>query len=537
MKLSIVKGATSVLVRVFLQDSSSSTGAGLTGLTSSSSGLVCYRARDDDGNAAGTQITLSAGTRGTWSSGGFVEKDSTHMPGVYEFGVPNNALASGSRSVLIMFTGATNLAPCPLEIELTGWDNQDGVHGGLSALPNTACTTNASLITSGTGTDQLHVSGGVADANAKQWLGGTIPAVNVTGVPKVDVVDWLGVAPNALISGRVDTDPGALQSGVITASSIAAAALNGKGDWLLASSYTAPPSAATIATTVWQDLTASSDFTTAASIGKLLVTDIDAAISSRLATSGYTAPPTAAAVATAVWTDTTSSDFATTSSPGKILVTQLGGAWTTTASSVFTTASLANAPGGGGSVTVGGYASGQDPATLVLGATASSWNSAGTIGQKINAAGGAADPLGNQVPGSYASGTAGYVLGHVNPAQVTVTSPVGIGGDFAVVAGCDYKAADGRSIDFTDSASTWPNLTAASAVTLTVYPLPGSASLTPVSYSMSFVTVGSSNQKVRLELTAAQTATMPSGQFKVVATLSDGDQVNLVRARATVTQT
>ena len=28
-------------------------------------------------------------------------------------------------------------------------------------------------------------------ADARQWLGGTIPAVNVTGVPKVDVVDWL----------------------------------------------------------------------------------------------------------------------------------------------------------------------------------------------------------------------------------------------------------------------------------------------------------------------------------------------------------
>jgi trimeric autotransporter adhesin len=57
---------------------------------------------------------------------------------------------------------------------------------------------------------------------------------------------------------------------------------------------------------------------------------------------------TAAAIATGVWTDTTAGDFATASSPGKILVTQLGGAFTTTTSSVFSTAALANAPTGGG---------------------------------------------------------------------------------------------------------------------------------------------------------------------------------------------
>lgn len=44
---------------------------------------------------------------------------------------------------------------------------------------------------------------------------------------------------------------------------------------------TAPPTAAAIATSVWQDLTSGSDFTTTSSIGKLFTTDIDAAISSR----------------------------------------------------------------------------------------------------------------------------------------------------------------------------------------------------------------------------------------------------------------
>lgn len=148
-KVSLVKGTTSYLARIFIQDSSSTTGAGLSGLTSGSSGLICYRARDDDGNAGGTQITLSAGTRGTWSSGGFVEKDSTNMKGVYELGIPNNALVTGSNTVTIMLSGATNMAPLLLEFELTGWNNQDGVHGGMTAIPNAAAGASGGLIING----------------------------------------------------------------------------------------------------------------------------------------------------------------------------------------------------------------------------------------------------------------------------------------------------------------------------------------------------------------------------------------------------
>lgn len=64
-----------------------------------------------------------------------------------------------------------------------------------------------------------------------------------------------------------------------------------------------------------------------------------------------------------------------------------------------------------GSGTVTGYATGQDPATLVLNALASAHNNAGSVGAKINAAGASGDPLANPVPGSYADGTAGNILG------------------------------------------------------------------------------------------------------------------------------
>lgn len=63
------------------------------------------------------------------------------------------------------------------------------------------------LLSSGTGTGQITIASGVVEANPVKWLGGTIPAVNVTGVPKVDIVDWLGSAPSSLSSGKVLSDP------------------------------------------------------------------------------------------------------------------------------------------------------------------------------------------------------------------------------------------------------------------------------------------------------------------------------------------
>ena len=133
--------------------------------------------------------------------------------------------------------------------------------------------------------------------------------------------------------------------------------------------------AAAIATGVWQDTT-SGDFTTASSIGKSLYTSgavpgatgglfIAGTNAATSITTGLTAhiigtvdtvttvtnQLTAAAIATGVWTDTTAGDFTTATSPGKIIFTQLGGAFTSTSSSVFSTASLVNAPTGGSAPT------------------------------------------------------------------------------------------------------------------------------------------------------------------------------------------
>lgn len=185
-KLSIVAGATSQSANVFIQDSSSTVGAGLAGLVFNTSGLIAYYTFTG-ANATATAITLAtlAAVNSAFSSGGFKELDATNMKGLYRFDIPNAALAtSKGRCVTLMLSGATNMAPLALEIELTGWDNQDGVHGGLTCLPNTAVTTNASLLTSGTGTDQLSVTSGRIDVG--KLLGTAWLTPGTAGTPDVN---------------------------------------------------------------------------------------------------------------------------------------------------------------------------------------------------------------------------------------------------------------------------------------------------------------------------------------------------------------
>ena len=117
-KLLIDEDTTSYRLGIFVQDSSSTVGAGLTGLTATSTGLAWYRWREDDGNVAATQISAINGTRGTYAASGFVEKDDANMPGFYEISVPNSVLVSGSNWVGMVLRGASGMAPVPIEIQL-----------------------------------------------------------------------------------------------------------------------------------------------------------------------------------------------------------------------------------------------------------------------------------------------------------------------------------------------------------------------------------------------------------------------------------
>ena len=116
-KLIVSAGTTSRLEHVFILDSTSTSGAGKTGLTNAS--VTMYYIRPGDGTA--TSVTLSAGTVGTFggsaTAGTFKEIDATNMPGLYEIGMPNNVFATTFNHSVVMIKG-TGIAPVVLEYQL-----------------------------------------------------------------------------------------------------------------------------------------------------------------------------------------------------------------------------------------------------------------------------------------------------------------------------------------------------------------------------------------------------------------------------------
>jgi hypothetical protein len=111
----VYAGLTSQTIDIFLQDSSSSTGQGLSGLVYNSAGLVASYRKGATGSR--TAITLATQTvSGAFSSGGFVEIDATNMKGVYRLDIPNAAVDTEGFSTLYLY-GATNLLPTALRID------------------------------------------------------------------------------------------------------------------------------------------------------------------------------------------------------------------------------------------------------------------------------------------------------------------------------------------------------------------------------------------------------------------------------------
>ena len=133
-KCEIVAGSVDQTIDVFIQDSSVTTGAGLTGLVFNTANLVCYYRK----GATGTPTALSLVTQtvgGAHSDGGFVAVDGTNCPGQYRLDLSDTIVATPGR-VTIYLRGAANMTPCLVEIEIVAVNKYDAVRGGLTALPN-----------------------------------------------------------------------------------------------------------------------------------------------------------------------------------------------------------------------------------------------------------------------------------------------------------------------------------------------------------------------------------------------------------------
>jgi len=285
LKLTKKVGATSEIWQIWIADSSSTTGAGLTGLVFNTASLTAYYHKDLDTTA--TAITLVTMTVGTFTSSGFKEIDATNMPGWYQFCPPNAAISTG-KSCGFLLKGATNMAQLPIEVQLTATDPDSAT----AFMTSVASVTGAVGSVTGAVGSVTGAVGSVTGLTASN-LDATISSRMATYVQPTGFLaatfPTTVASPTNITAGTIATvttltNLPAITANWITAAGITAAALNGKGDWNIGKTGYALSTAGVQA--IWDALT--SALTTVGSIGKLIVTNLDAAISSRMAT--YTQP-------------------------------------------------------------------------------------------------------------------------------------------------------------------------------------------------------------------------------------------------------
>ena len=126
----------SIILRVKILDSAATTGAGKTGLTNVSSGLIISTIADNEATAtaytvAGSMVETIA-TLGTYAAPTatkcrFKEVDATNHKGVYEIQIADARFAVVSaKSILVSVSGATDAAECDALIPLTLTDPYSG---------------------------------------------------------------------------------------------------------------------------------------------------------------------------------------------------------------------------------------------------------------------------------------------------------------------------------------------------------------------------------------------------------------------------
>lgn len=128
MKLAVKNGVTSLILRVKILDNAVTTGAGKTGLTHSSSGLIISTIADNEATATAytqaasnveTITTLGTFAAPTASKCRFKEVDATNHPGLYEIHIANARWAvSNARSVIVSVSGVSGAAQVDAEIQL-----------------------------------------------------------------------------------------------------------------------------------------------------------------------------------------------------------------------------------------------------------------------------------------------------------------------------------------------------------------------------------------------------------------------------------
>jgi hypothetical protein len=130
MSYALKKGTTSKILLVYAMDPGDMR-SGKTGLSSHTPGSSAAYIREGEAQVA--RIDLLEGKLGEHRAGSFVEIDSELLPGVYQFGVPDEMLAAGAETVTLMLKFPEAVIE-PISIHLVAYDPQDADRLGMAAL-------------------------------------------------------------------------------------------------------------------------------------------------------------------------------------------------------------------------------------------------------------------------------------------------------------------------------------------------------------------------------------------------------------------
>src|SRR4051812_3672752 len=86
-----------------------------------------------EGDSVARPIPLVPGRVGEWGSGAFAEVDPELLPGVYQFGAPDEMIAEGSARVVLLIQFPDAVIK-PVEINLVAYDPQDPERIGVWSL-------------------------------------------------------------------------------------------------------------------------------------------------------------------------------------------------------------------------------------------------------------------------------------------------------------------------------------------------------------------------------------------------------------------
>jgi hypothetical protein len=86
-----------------------------------------------EGDSAARRIPMVQGRVGKWGSGAIAEVDPDLLPGVYQFGAPDEMIAEGSARAVLLIRFPDAIVK-PVEINLVAYDPQDAERIGVWSL-------------------------------------------------------------------------------------------------------------------------------------------------------------------------------------------------------------------------------------------------------------------------------------------------------------------------------------------------------------------------------------------------------------------